>query len=151
MPTSTQRDRTYMLSVKTDTDPLSIWFFIPENEGIIHMGVNNSQFNLRPSIPEFVWDDAPCSSKRCVLRGIWATQQSDILCEPVSKPVQFISINIVKRTIAIFQLTIANCILMLQHFPPEITASFLRLPQQKSNLDVLLGMKYQVSAAMEEA
>lgn len=44
---TTQRDRTYTLSMKMDTiiDPLSIWFilfFIPENEGITHMHVNNT-------------------------------------------------------------------------------------------------------------
>lgn len=47
MSVSTERDRTYTLSMKTGaiTDPLSIWlifFFIPENEGIIHMSVSNS-------------------------------------------------------------------------------------------------------------
>lgn len=104
------------------SDPLSIWFillFILENEGIVHMGANIILDLCVPPLNLNLLGKMLPTRKRHVLRSISATKQSDILCEPVTRPAQFISINIVERTISIFQLTIINCILTLQHFTPR--------------------------------
>lgn len=68
---------------------MAIPFFIPEKEGIIHTAVNNSSWPMcvpHQTVPEFAWEGAFCYSKKYVLRGIWATKQSDIAYEPDSRP-----------------------------------------------------------------
>lgn len=102
---------------------MSIPFFIPEKYWIIHTVVNNSSWPMcahHQTLPEFAWERTSCYSKSYALKGIWATKQSDTACELVFRPAWFISINVAKRTIAIFRLTITNRILTLYQFSPEM-------------------------------